>query len=198
MPSLSRDQIAKLNGDLAHEQQKDAGVDEYEIIGTLDSTTCALCGAMDGEKVRVSAFNAGDSAPPFHPMCRCTTAPFFADDADGERIARGEDGETYYVPDDMRYNEWRKQFDGKQRQINNLFYMDDGNSTMLKSEKATEIINKQKPMNKDIIAKVKKTLAKKGIILEQSPEIDKWLISKGAEAVTLSDGTMLMHTNVSA
>ena len=46
--------------------------------------------------------------------------------------------------------------------------------------------------------RVKTALEKKGISLHQSDEADKWLISKGAEAVTFSDCTMVMHTNVSA
>ena len=53
------------------------------------------------------AFPAGSTAPLFHPMCRCTTVPYFDDDdADDERITHDEDGETYYVPEDMTYEEW--------------------------------------------------------------------------------------------
>ena len=98
----------------ASEAEKDAlrelGVEEYEIIGTLDSTTCALCGSMDGEKGRVSDFSASVSVPLFHPMCRCTTVPYFADDTDGELIARDKDGEIYYVPEDMKYEDWNEKY----------------------------------------------------------------------------------------
>ena len=66
------------------------------------------------------------------------------------------------------------------------------------SEKAADIIKKQVPVNKEVITRVKRSLAEKGITLEQSAEIDSWLISKGAEAVTFSNGMMLMHTEVSA
>jgi len=49
---------------------------------------------------------------------------------------------------------------------------------MLSSEKAAEIINKQQPMDKNIVERVKNTLYNKGVILEQSDEFDKWLITK--------------------
>jgi len=68
----------------------------------------------------------------------------------------------------------------------------------LSSERAAEIINKQKPIDKAVVKRVKRSLADRGVVLEQSREIDEWLISKGAEAVTFSDGTICMHTNVSA
>ena len=89
---------------------KELGVEEYEILGTLDSKTCALCGSMDGRVFKSGEHQAGVSAPPYHPWCRCTTVPHFADDdagADGrERAARGEDG-YYTVPADMGYAEWK-------------------------------------------------------------------------------------------
>ena len=69
---------------------------------------------------------------------------------------------------------------------------------MLHSEKIAEIINAQKPVDKVILNRVKKALEKKGVSLHQSEKTDEWLISKGAEAVTFSDGTIVMHTNVSA
>jgi hypothetical protein len=69
---------------------------------------------------------------------------------------------------------------------------------MLISEKSVEIINKQKPMDKNIVERVKHALSNKGVILEQFYEFDKWLISKDAEALTFSNGDIIMHTKVSA
>jgi hypothetical protein len=57
----------------------------------------------------MTAYEVGVTAPPFHPWCRTTTAPYFAD-SHGERIARGADGEQYYVPADMKYAEWKEKF----------------------------------------------------------------------------------------
>ena len=69
---------------------------------------------------------------------------------------------------------------------------------MFNSEKAKEIINNQQSMDMTVINRVKENLAKKGIILDQSAEIDNYLISRGKEAITFSDGTIALHTKVSA
>ena len=55
---------------------------------------------------------AGETAPPFHPGCRCTTAPYFEDMKDiGERWMRDpETGKGGYVPADMTFNEWKAEY----------------------------------------------------------------------------------------
>jgi hypothetical protein len=68
-----------------------------------------VCGSYDGKVFKTSEFDAGVTAPPIHPRCRCTTVPHF-DDLDGERIARDEEGKNYYVPSDTKYEEWKKTF----------------------------------------------------------------------------------------
>ena len=88
---------------------REMGVEEFEIVGTLDRKTCRQCGGMDGKTGRVSRMTAGITAPPFHPWCRCTTAPYF-DDEDGERFARDGDGKAEYVPHDMNYKQWKEKY----------------------------------------------------------------------------------------
>ena len=73
-----------------------------------------------------------------------------------------------------------------------------GYSSVMKSEKYAEIINKQKQMDKEIIERTRRSLANKGVVLYQSVDIDRMLMSRGAEALTFSDGTIVMHTKVSA
>ena len=87
---------------------KALGVEEFEVVGTLDGITCNVCGDMDGLHYPMKDFEAGVTAPPFHPNCRCCTAPYFTDD-DGVRIARGEDDRRYYVPQDMTFGKWKSQ-----------------------------------------------------------------------------------------
>lgn len=88
------------------------GVEQFEIVATLDSKTSLLCRQMDGQHFPMSQYEAGVTAPPFHVYCRTTTAPFFDDDFDitGERVARGQDGKTYYVPAGMTYKQWENAF----------------------------------------------------------------------------------------
>lgn len=94
--------------------QKDAfnalDVEMYEIVATLDSHTSDICQSMDGKVFKMSDFQAGVTAPPFHVWCRSCTAPWFPDNDDGTRIARGEDGQTYQVPASMKYQDWKDHF----------------------------------------------------------------------------------------
>lgn len=89
----------------------DLDVEEYEIVATLDSHTSDICRSLDGKVFKMSDYKPGVTAPPFHIYCRSTTAPHFKENFDaGERAARGADGKTYYVPDDVTYSEWKKAF----------------------------------------------------------------------------------------
>ena len=89
----------------------DLDVEEYEVVATLDSHTSDICRSLDGKVFKMSDYKPGVTAPPFHVYCRSTTAPHFKDNfVAGERAARGADGKTYYVPDDVTYSEWKKAF----------------------------------------------------------------------------------------
>lgn len=89
----------------------DLDVEEYEIVATLDSHTSDICRSLDGKVFKMSDYKPGVTAPPLHVYCRSTTAPHFKENFDaGERAARGADGKTYYVPDDVTYSEWKKAF----------------------------------------------------------------------------------------
>lgn len=87
-------------------------VEQYEIVATLDSHTSEICQDMDGRVFKMSEWEVGETAPPFHVWCRTTTVPAFGDEFDdlGERAARGADGKTYYVPANMTYKQWQQSF----------------------------------------------------------------------------------------
>jgi SPP1 gp7 family putative phage head morphogenesis protein len=92
---------------------KELGVEQYEIVATLDSKTSEICQNMDGEVFDMKDFESGVTAPPFHVYCRSVVAPYFPDDFGeiGQRAARDEvNDKTYYVPADMKYPEWKKAF----------------------------------------------------------------------------------------
>ena len=91
----------------------DLDVEEYEIMATLDSHTSDICQSLDGQVFPMKDFEPGITAPPFHVYCRSTTVPHFDENFGqiGERAARNEKtGKTYYVPDDMKYQDWKKTF----------------------------------------------------------------------------------------
>lgn len=88
------------------------GVEQYEIVATLDSHTSDICRSLDGKHFPMKDYQPGVTAPPFHVYCRSTTVPYFDEQFDiGERAARDEEtGKTYYIPDDVNYQEWKETF----------------------------------------------------------------------------------------
>lgn len=90
---------------------KELGVENYVLVEALDGETCSLCRQLDGKVYPLSEYQTGLTAPPFHPWCRGTTAPYFEDlKGIGSRIARSNDGNTYRVPKEMTYQEWYKKY----------------------------------------------------------------------------------------
>lgn len=55
---------------------KELGVDEYQIVITQDGRACDYCTGLDGKVFKMNEFMVGITAPPFHPNCRCCTAPY--------------------------------------------------------------------------------------------------------------------------
>lgn len=92
---------------------KELDVEEYKVIATLDEVTCPVCGQLDGQVFKTSDYEVGVTADPFHPRCRCCTAPYFADmEGKSTRFARdAKTGESFDVPNDMTYEQWKAKQD---------------------------------------------------------------------------------------
>lgn len=92
---------------------KEVGVKKFKVISGLDLRTCTHCGHLDGGVFLMSDFIVGTTAPPFHPNCRCTTAPYLDGLELGERLARKDGdpkGAWIEVPANMKYKEWREKY----------------------------------------------------------------------------------------
>lgn len=76
---LVRTETTYINAKATQDAYKENNVEKVEIIGTLDSRVCALCSDMDGITIDMKTYEPGVTVPPFHPMCRCTTAPAVED-----------------------------------------------------------------------------------------------------------------------
>lgn len=126
-------------------------VEQYEIVATLDSHTSEICQDMDGRVFKMSEWEVGETAPPFHVWCRTTTVPAFGDEFDdlGERAVRGADGKTYYVPANITYKQWQQSFV-------------DGNKSGLQKDKIDDTI-----ISMDITKDWTKTRGKKGSVIEK-------------------------------
>ena len=89
-------------------------VERYQVRSALDEKVCEECGDEDThtseEPYKMSEYEPGVTAPPFHPWCRCTTVPYYEDmKGIGKRWMR--DPKTKkggYVPADMSYKEWKE------------------------------------------------------------------------------------------
>lgn len=88
---------------------EEIGVEEYEILATLDRKTSDLCRSLDGKPFKMAEYEPWVTAPPFHNRCRSTTIPHF-DDEIAERVARDDDGKIYTVPGNITYGEWESRF----------------------------------------------------------------------------------------
>lgn len=119
---------------------EELGVEQFEIVATLDSHTSDICRSLDGKHFPMKDYQPGVTAPPFHVFCRSTTVPYFDEDfVDiGERAARDEEtGKTYYIPDDMNYQDWKETFvDGGDK--SGFDVVDDGSTLHYKHHKEPE------------------------------------------------------------
>lgn len=85
---------------------KEDGVEEYQILATLDTKTSDICREQDNKVYKIDDYVTGSTAPPFHHFCRTTTAPYYGED-EGTRKARDQvTNKSYDVPSSMSYNEW--------------------------------------------------------------------------------------------
>lgn len=129
----------------ASEAQKDCfnelNVERFEIVATLDSHTSQICQDLDGQVFDMKDFQAGVTAPPFHPWCRSTTVPYFEDNFT-ERAARDAEGNTYYVPSTMKYADWKESF------------VDGGSKADLKNAEISDIIKERSAVAKEIIERL--------------------------------------------
>lgn len=148
----------------------DLDVEQYEIVATLDSHTSDICRSLDGQVFPMKDFQPGVTAPPFHVYCRSTTVPYFDENFGdiGERAARDEEtGKTYYIPDDMNYQEWEDTF-VKGGDKSGFDVLDDGSAVHYSHHKEAEV---EKP-KKEYLTK-KKLQAKIADADVQLEDLDK-------------------------
>ena len=81
-----------------------------QAVQTLDSRTSQKCRAHDGSIVPVEDASPGDNLPPLHPNCRSTVIGSLGEGKGGQkgtRAARVGKGKTFYVPQQMQYNDYK-------------------------------------------------------------------------------------------
>lgn len=87
---LVRTESNFISSELNHEAYKEAGIEEYQYLATLDLRTSEICREMDGKIFKVSERKVGVNCNPMHLWCRSTTVPVVDRESlnDGTRSAR--------------------------------------------------------------------------------------------------------------
>ena len=127
---LVRTESCFIAGEVTAQAYKEAGIEKYRYVATLDLRTSAICRELDGREFLVKDRKPGTNCPPMHPWCRSTTiaAPTAEELAGMKRRARDpKTGKSILVPASMTYKEWYQKFvkgkpeaEAKERAIKNL------------------------------------------------------------------------------
>lgn len=74
---LLKTELVRCRSEAQKAEYEENGFDEYEFM-CLGANPCEICQGLNGKHfpVRDLAKNMGEFAPPIHPNCRCTTAPW--------------------------------------------------------------------------------------------------------------------------
>lgn len=148
---------------------EEMGIDEVEIVGTLDRNTCDSCGGLDGKVMKRTEARAGSTAPPFHPNCRCCIVPYDAElSTGGRRTARDPETGKSIVIDDMTYKDWKAVYVDKTK-------------TMEEWEVSRKPKQEEKPQKKEEPHKISFTPAKS---IEEAQEYAAQFISSFSGAGT--------------
>lgn len=68
-------ELRRVQTDVALDSYKAQGIERYEFMA-VNPNACEICKDMDGNIYNVNDLEAGVNAPPIHPRCHCTTAPY--------------------------------------------------------------------------------------------------------------------------
>lgn len=109
---LIRTETAYVYEQASQEAYKEAGIEKYQILATLDTKTSKVCQELDGKQFAVGTEVTGVTAPPFHPFCRTTTKAVVTEDTENMLMRRARNpvtGKNELVPASMNYRSWAKQ-----------------------------------------------------------------------------------------
>ena len=87
------------------EGYNDFEVERFQNIATLDDRTSDICIDMDLTIFKMSEYEIGETAPPFHPYCRTVTIPYFSDNWT-TRVAKSD--KWYHIDKDISYVDWKR------------------------------------------------------------------------------------------
>ena len=105
--TLVRTETAHVAGAATAMSYKEAGIDEYTYLATLDLKTSEICRSLDQKTFPLSERQEGVNYPPMHPNCRSTTYFSITKNSHSMRAARDPvTGKSVEVPEDWDYGKW--------------------------------------------------------------------------------------------
>lgn len=110
---LVRTESNFISSELNFEAYKEAGIEEYQFIATLDLRTSDICRELDGKIFKVVDRQVGVNCNPMHPWCRSTTVAVIDRDYIQKMSRSARDpvtGDVKKVPASMNYIEWYDKF----------------------------------------------------------------------------------------
>ena len=72
-------ELRRVQTDVAMDSYKASGVEKY-VYMAVNPRACPICREIDGNVYNVSDAEPAKNAPPMHPRCHCTTAPYVDED----------------------------------------------------------------------------------------------------------------------
>lgn len=175
---LLRTEVARVQTQAQAESYESNGIDEYEYVACSLKDVCPLCKEMDGKTFKLKDIEIGENAPPMHPNCHCSTAPYSDKGVYYEWLNGLANGEH-----DLRFDEWKERQSDKSKSFlmskvksklaeasNDKRYAD--LSTEWKNDFNIEIDESVKELNYSSVSRALKSLRN---MLNQYPEINKYV-----------------------
>jgi SPP1 gp7 family putative phage head morphogenesis protein len=110
---LVRTESNFVSSELNFESYKEAGIEEYQFLATLDLKTSKVCRELDGKIFKVSERKVGVNCNPMHPWCRSTTISVVDRKYIDKMTRSARDpvtGKIIKVPRSMSYQQWYDKF----------------------------------------------------------------------------------------
>ena len=104
--TLLSTELSRVQTQASLDSMEASGFKEFQFI--TGSGCCDKCQEIDGQHFKIPKLASGTNAPPMHPNCRCSIAPFESreDDGDFDEAAFDEWADTY-DEHGMSWEEWQ-------------------------------------------------------------------------------------------
>ena len=162
------------------EGYKEAEIDKYFFLATLDGKTSEVCRKHDLKVYEIAKAVPGENMPPLHPYCRSTTMPYFGADTLAGIERRATDpktGKTYKIPDGMNYEQWYKEYVADKHDKSKTDILKIKNKAIDKKEfeEYKELLGKEMPETLEESQELKYDNAKGSGKHKQVKKLNEWL-----------------------